>query len=60
MKSHFKGSIFMEGVSDEERIKFEDAYRLLVRKLSIAGKDKPLLLKKPRVHRSDRNTQPLI
>ena len=50
----------MEGVSDEERIKFEDAYRLLVRKLSIAGKDKPLLLKKPRVHRSDRNTQPLI
>ena len=47
MKTHFKRSIFMEGVSDEERIKFEDAYRLLVRKLSIAGKDKPLLLKNP-------------
>ena len=47
MKSHFDRSIFMEGVSDEEQIKFEDAYRLLVRKLSIAGKDKPLLLKNP-------------
>ena len=47
MKSHFDRSILMDGVSDEDRFKFEEAYQLLLRKLSIAGKNKPLLLKNP-------------
>lgn len=47
MKSHFDRSILMDGVSDAERFKFEEAYQLLLRKLSIAGNNKPLLLKNP-------------
>lgn len=47
MKQHFDRSIFMEGVTKEEQDKFEEVYVRLLRKLSIAGKDKPLLLKNP-------------
>lgn len=47
MKAHFDRSILMDGVSDADRFKFEEAYQLLLRKLSIAGKNKPLLLKNP-------------
>ncbi len=47
MRRHFDRSIFMEGVTEEERATFEAAYVRLLRKLSIAGKGKPLLLKNP-------------
>ena len=47
MKEQFERSIFQEGLSEEERAKFEEVYVRLLRKLSIAGKHKPLLLKNP-------------
>lgn len=47
MKEHFDRSIFMEGTSTEERERFKSSYRILLKKLSIAGGDKQLLLKNP-------------
>jgi hypothetical protein len=47
MKEQFDRSIFMEGVSESEREEFERVYIRLLKKLSIAGKHRPLLLKNP-------------
>ena len=47
MKQQFERSIFMEGVTEEEQEEFEAVYVKLLRKLSIAGKGNPLLLKNP-------------
>lgn len=47
MKSHFDRAIFLENTSEEERRDFEAAYVKLVKKLSLAGNGKQLLLKNP-------------
>ena len=47
MKEQFDRSIFLEGLSNQERHKFEEVYVRLLRKLSIAGKGNQLLLKNP-------------
>lgn len=47
MRHHFDRAIFFENTTAEERTRFEEAYILLLKKLSIAGRDKQLLLKNP-------------
>lgn len=47
MKEHFDRSIFFDNTTEEERTRFKEAYSILLRKLSIAGGDKQLLLKNP-------------
>ena len=47
MKRQFDSAIFFDEISEEERAGFEKVYVRLLRKLSIAGKGKPLLLKNP-------------
>ncbi|MDF1753071.1 MAG: sulfotransferase [Verrucomicrobiales bacterium] len=47
IKEQFEKSIFLEGLTPEEIANFEEVYIRLLRKLSIAGKGKPLLLKNP-------------
>jgi len=47
MREHFDRSIFLENTTEEERAHFEDSYVGLLKKLSIAGGEKQLLLKNP-------------
>ncbi|MDF1811401.1 MAG: sulfotransferase [Verrucomicrobiales bacterium] len=47
MQQQFDRSIFLEGLTAEEVEKFKEVYVRLLKKLSIAGKGKPLLLKNP-------------
>ncbi len=47
MKEHFDRSIFLEATSEAEKDRFKQSYSTLLRKLSIAGGDKQLLLKNP-------------
>ncbi|MEM7697965.1 MAG: sulfotransferase [Verrucomicrobiota bacterium] len=47
MRREFDRSIFMDGTTEEEQNAFEASYVKLLRKLSISGKDRPLLLKNP-------------
>ncbi len=47
MKEQFERSIFFEGLSEEAIANFEGVYVRLLKKLSIVGKGKPLLLKNP-------------
>ena len=47
MKEQFERSVFLENVTESERTIFEEVYVRLLKKLSISGKGKPLLLKNP-------------
>ncbi len=47
MKREFDRSIFFEGLAEGEKERFEEVYVRLLKKLSIAGRGKPLLLKNP-------------
>jgi len=47
MRHHFERSIFLENTTPEERETFEAVYVKLLKKLSIAGGERPLLLKNP-------------
>jgi len=47
MRHHFERSIFLENTTPEERETFKAVYVKLLKKLSIAGGERPLLLKNP-------------
>ncbi len=47
MKQQFDQACFLDGVTDDERAAFCRAYTTLLRKLSIVGNHRPLLLKNP-------------
>jgi len=46
-EEHFRKSVLLEGISDQERQDFAETYDFLLRKLSYANQGKPLLLKNP-------------